>query len=311
MRIVFLGSADFGIPALAMLLKRHEVAAVVTTPKRSAGRGLRLNKSPIGEFAEKEGIAAVFTPESLSDPQFLADIGSVQADCFVVVAFRLLPRVLFSLPQYGTLNIHASLLPAYRGPAPIQRAIEAGATKTGVTIFRIDEGIDTGEILRQVETAISPEETTPELYQRLSLLGVDALESVLLDLAQGRCFPIVQRHELAGKAPKLKKNEGLIDWNLSAAVIYNKIRAFKPFPGTYTFVNGIRLGIDWARPETCDRKAAAAAGTVIKAFGNSFEIQTGSGILHVLAVRPEGRRSMATGDYLRGTSIKEGSRLNE
>lgn len=311
MRIVFLGSADFGIPALAMLLRRHEVAAVVTTPKRCAGRGLRLNNSPIGEFAQKEGIAPVLMPESLSDPQFLADIGSIQADGFVVVAFRLLPRELFSLPRFGTLNIHASLLPAYRGPAPIQRAIEAGATKSGVTVFRIDEGIDTGEILRQVETDIGPEETTPELYERLSMLGVDALEEVLGDLALGRCRPIVQRHELAGKAPKLKKNEGRIDWNLDAAVIFNKIRAFKPFPGTYTMVGGNRLGIDWARPEACDREAAAEAGTVIKAAGDCFLVQTGNGVLHILAVRPEGRRSMTTGDYLRGTSIKEGSRLNE
>lgn len=310
MRIVFLGSADFGIPALTMLLHRHEVAAVVTTPPRCAGRGLRLNTSPIETYARSAGIGTILTPEALADPQFLETLGAIKADGFVVVAFRLLPRILFSLPRFGTLNIHASLLPAFRGPAPIQRAIESGATVSGVTVFRIDDGIDTGEILRQVETPVGAEETTPQLYERLSVLGAEALEAVLNDLEKGTSLPVVQRHELAGKAPKLKKEEGRIDWKCDAKTIFNRIRAFKPFPGTYTVINGHRLCIEWAHPLSIGN-SGLPEGTVLAADNSRFEVQTGNGALGIVTVRPEGRRSMTAGEYLRGTTIKKGSRLDE
>ncbi len=310
MRIVFLGSADFGIPALQALEKEHIVTGIVSKPPRPMGRGLKCADSPVVAFARKENIAPVFTPEALDDPLFIESIRSLKADCFVVVAFRLLPRSVFSLPPFGTLNIHGSLLPAYRGPAPIHRAIEAGETKSGVTVFRIDDGIDTGEILEQAEVTIAPEETTPELYLRLSSLGARCVCSALAALEQGESTSRVQSDTAASKAPKLKKSEAVINWELSAVAIFNKIRAFKPFPGTVTFIDNNRLGIEWALPLT-DCRTHAPAGTVITTAEQSFDVQTSDGVLRVLYVKPEGRRSMTAGDYLRGARLEKGFRFHE
>ncbi|MBN1578617.1 MAG: methionyl-tRNA formyltransferase [Chitinispirillaceae bacterium] len=309
MRIVFLGSADFGIPALRALRQRHSVTGIVSTPPRPGGRGLKLNDSPVAVFARKENITPVYTPESLDDPLFIESLRSLDADCFVVVAFRLLPRRVFAIPPLGTLNIHASLLPSYRGPAPIQRAIEAGAAKSGITVFRIDDGIDTGEILQQAEVAIGPGETTPELSLRLSELGADTLCNVLAALERGDNRPYSQQHAAASKAPKLKKEEAVIDWKLPASVIFNKIRAFKPFPGTYTMIEGNRLGIEWARPlPQCGK--TAPCGTILRTAPDCFEVQTGDGVLRVMSVKPQGRRIMQAGEYLHGSRLRERLRFS-
>ena len=311
MRIVFFGSADFGIPALRHLLEKHEVAAIVSTPPRPSGRGLKLIDSPVVVFARNEPGARipVYTPESLTDPGFIESIRSLETDCFVVVAFRLMPRSVFAIPPLGTVNIHASLLPAYRGPAPIQRAIEAGETKSGVTIFRIDAGIDTGEILEQAEVEIGAEETAPELYERLSTLGADTLCRVLEALERGDSKPHLQQG-VATRAPKLKKEEALINWRLPANVLFNKIRAFKPFPGTYTLINGARLGIEWARPMPREDHQGSC-GMVLRTTPDGFEVQTGEGVLRVESVKPEGRKIMPAGDYLRGAPLKEGFQFRE
>ncbi len=312
MRIIFFGSADFGIPALRSLIQKHEIVAVVSTPPKPAGRGLVLKDSPVVDYACSEiPDVPLYKPESLNDPGFIRKIRLLNVDCFIVVAFRLIPRAVFTIPPLGTLNIHASLLPAYRGPAPIQRAIEAGETKTGITIFRIDDGIDTGEILEQVEVEIGAEETAPELYARLSAIGADTLCRVLDSIEKGICKPRPQRHSAATKAPRLKKEEALIDWRLPANVIFNKVRAFKPFPGTYTLVNGKRLGIEWARPDL-QKETEFPCGTISRIASDCFEVQTGRGILRVESVKPEGRKTISATDYLRGTkTIKEGFRFGE
>jgi methionyl-tRNA formyltransferase len=310
-RIVFLGTADFGIPTLDFLYKKHTIVGVVTTPPRQSGRGRKFTDSPVANHTRTLTGVPVFTPEVLDDPLFVGQLKELAADCFVVVAYRLLPQSIFSLPPLGTINIHASLLPAYRGPAPIHRAIEAGEEVTGVSVFRIDDGIDTGEILRQASLQIGKEETTPELYGRLSHLGVATLDRALQELEEGKCAPQQQDHTKTCRAPKLKKSESLIDWNLSARELFNKIRAFKPFPGTVTLKGATRLGIEWATPIEQTGSAARACGTITSVTGECFNVQTGSGLLRVVSVKPEGKKTMAVSDYLRGTELREGMKFNE
>ncbi|MCX7727615.1 MAG: methionyl-tRNA formyltransferase [Chitinispirillaceae bacterium] len=310
MRIVFMGTAEFGIKPLQSLIKNYKVVGVVSAPLKPAGRGLKLYESPIVKFAKYEKIEPVYTPENLDDPIFLQNLKDLNADCFVVVAFRLLPRSVFTIPSFGTLNIHASLLPAYRGPAPIQRAIEAGETKTGVTIFKIDDGIDTGDILLQQETEIFPEETSVELSGRLSEIGAKLICEAIEALKKGTIVPFKQRGK-DSKAPKLKKSEGKIDWKLSATTIFNKIRAFKPFPGTFTYCKGKKLDIEWGKPLINEIKSGFSPGTIVKVDKEYFDVQTGEGLFRVLSVKPEGRVSMPVTAYLHGTKMVEGFKFDE
>ncbi|MCL2220424.1 MAG: methionyl-tRNA formyltransferase [Chitinispirillia bacterium] len=310
MKIVFMGSAEFGLPALEMLLERHEAAAVVSTPAKPKGRGLKLFDSPVTEFAKSRGIDKVLTPENLLDPEFINQLTSLCADLFVVVAFRILPRDVYSIPRYGTVNIHASLLPRYRGAAPIHRAIEAGESETGVTVFRIDEGVDTGEIILQKKISIHNNETTPELYERLSTMGADALREAIDGLTNGNVSASMQNQSEATRAPKLSRQEGHIDWKLPSTVIFNKIRAFKPFPGTYCFINGKRVNIEWAGPVNVDTADVnTLPGTVLTARGDYMDVQCGHGILRITKVKPEGRPSMDVRAFLLGHSIAQGSVL--
>lgn len=311
MRVVFLGSADFGIPALKRLYTNHQICAVVSTPPKRKGRGLKHVNSPVTEYAQTHMKDIVcLMPERLDSDDLIKKLKSYSADCFVVVAFRLLPYSVFSIPTHGTINIHASLLPHYRGPAPIHRAIEAGEKVTGVSIFRIDEGIDTGEILLQERLYIDEQETTPDLYGRLSLLGADCLEKTLQKLEKSALTPITQNSTVASKAPKLRKEEALINWNLPSNVLFNRIRAFKPFPGTYTILSGKRLGIDWAAPVECQTAGTVDPGTITAVSEDSFDVQSGNGQLRILSVKPEGRKCMSVHDFLNGTTLEKGMKLN-
>jgi methionyl-tRNA formyltransferase len=340
MKIVFMGSAEFGIPAMEMLLGRHGVAAVVSAPARPKGRGLKLFDSPITEWAKGRGIGPVLTPEDLRDPGFIRELSSFRADLFVVVAFKILHRDVYSIPKFGTVNIHASLLPRYRGAAPIHRAIEAGERETGVTIFRIDDGIDTGEIIAQNKISIGDNETTPELYERLSLLGAESLREAIDKLADGNAAPIPQDPAGATRAPKLSRQEGRIDWNLPAVSIFNKIRAFKPFPGTYFFIGGKKINVEWGevvRDEMTDSQCRGGIlppaappvspvssaynggilppvfpvppGTVLTAKGDHIDVQCGGGVLRITKVKPEGRPAMDARAFLAGHNLTEGITL--
>lgn len=303
MRIVFLGSAEFGIPSLEKLVKLHTVVGVVSTPARAQGRGLRFIDSPVTRYAKEHDLKPIITTDDLKSEQLVLSLASLKADLFVVVAFRILPKAIFALPSFGTLNIHASLLPKFRGPAPIQRAIEAGEKETGVSVFRLDEGIDTGEVLLQKRISIGGEETTPELYQRLSVAGSEALLEAIRALENGQINSLKQNDSLASKAPKLKKEEAQIDWKLSSEQIFNKIRAFKPFPGTYTLLKGKRLGIQCA--QKLNGKTGDHAGMVTSVTQDHFDVQCGVGVLRVLKVKPEGRKEMDVRDFLSGTEMSE------
>jgi methionyl-tRNA formyltransferase len=305
MNIVFFGSADFGIPALARLMQAHKVSGVVSTPPKPQGRGLKIVNSPVVTFAREHNLAPIFTPEKLTGREFTDALAQCGADVFIVVAFRILPKSLFSLPRLGTLNIHASLLPKYRGPAPIQRAIEAGEKETGVTVFRIDEGVDTGGILLQKRMTIDPAETSVELGERLSVCGAELCAEALEGLGKGDLRTAPQDGVLASRAPKLSKDEALIDWRLTARAINNKIRAFKPFPGTYTMLDGKRLGIERAEP--VENVSQGGAGTVVAIGESFFDVRCSDGVLRVFQVKPEGRRSMGVHDFLLGNRIAEGA----
>lgn len=308
MKYLFLGTADFGLPALQRMVDLgHECVGVVTNPPKPAGRGLKLKKSPVHLYCEEHGIGPVFTPESLKDPQFHSEMAELGADIFVVVAFSILPEELFSIPPMGTYNIHAALLPKFRGPAPIQRAIETGADKSGVTLFRIDRGVDTGNILTQLSCDISDDDTTITLYERLSNLGADALEDGVNVLDAGNPQYAEQDHTLATKAPLLKKSEALIDWTLPAQTIYNKMRAFKPFPGCFTELNGKRLGVEWS--EYKNDAHDAKPGTVLSVSADGIAVACGEGVLIITEIKPAGKRAMAVADYINGSAIEEGTIL--
>lgn len=307
MRIVFMGSAEFGIPALEKIIEHHELCAVVSTPPRPQGRGLKLLESPVATYARLKRIEKIVTPPDLKSPELFTLLSECGVDIFVVVAFRILPQALFAIPHFGTINVHASLLPQFRGPAPIQRAIEAGAKETGVTIFRIDEGVDTGGILLQKKVAIGPQETTPELYARLSCIGAEALLEALDGVSLGTLSPVIQDASFSSRAPKLLKEEALVDWQQPAEVIFNKIRAFKPFPGTHTFLDNKRLGIVWAC--VYGDGSSKKPGRVSRVTDDFFEVDCGQGSLRVLEVKPEGRRNMSVHDFMLGTKMKEGTWL--
>jgi len=307
MNIVFFGSTDFGIPALARLMQAHKVAAVVSTSPKPQGRGLKTGESPVVTFARRHNLAPIFTPENLNGREFAEALAQCGADVFIVVAFRILSKSLFSLPRLGTLNIHASLLPKYRGPAPIQRAIEAGEKETGVTVFRIDEGVDTGGILLQKRTTIDPAETSLELGGRLSVCGAELCAEALEGLSKGTLRPAPQDGAQASRAPKLVKGEARIDWRLPAPVINNKIRAFKPFPGTYTLLDGKRLGIERAEP--VENVSQGDAGAIVALEDSFFDVRCSEGVLRVFQVKPESRRSMGVHDFLLGNRIAEGTRF--
>lgn len=308
MRIVFLGSADFGLPAFTRILEsKHEVVGVVTTPPKPKGRGLKLAKSPVGLYAESNGITNIMAPENLKDQDFIDSLRSLSADLFVVIAYRILPSEVFNMPKEGTINAHASLLPKFRGPAPIHRAIEAGEQETGVTIFRLDDGIDTGNILSQEKTEIGKDEATPELYRRLSSMAADQIMEAIEQIDSSTVSYQAQDHSLATKAPKLKKSEGEINWDLNATDIYNKIRAFKPFPGTYTFYNSKKIGIERANP--IDEKTSDELGTIVRIDKDSFYVACNNSILQILEVKPEGKKSMPVKAFLNGAKIKYGDKL--
>ncbi len=313
MKIVFLGSADFGIPALSALLNSsHEVVGIVTTPTRKKGRGRKFEDSPICTFAKEHQLGPILKPENLRDHHFIKELTELRADLFVVIAYRILPDEVFSIPPIGTINAHASLLPKYRGPAPIHRTIEQGERETGVTVFRIDAGIDTGNVIITDKTEIGNEETTPALYDRLSAMGSELILKACDLLERNRVSYSTQDDSQASHAPKLKKEEAQIDWHLPAEKIYNKIRAFKPFPGTYTLFEGKRLGIEWAIPrinEKGNKETNQQCGEICSVSDSWFDVVCLNSILRVLEVKPEGKKAMTVQAFLNGTTVNEGIQL--
>jgi methionyl-tRNA formyltransferase len=309
LKIVFFGTTSFGIPVLDTLAKAgHEIAGIVSTPPREKGRGLKIIESDIVLHARKMGYGPILTPQAFTSDQVVSELKNCGADLFIVVAFRILPQEIFSIPSLGTYNIHASLLPRFRGPAPIQRAIAAGETETGVTVFRIDRGIDTGNIVLQKKMRIADDETSPHLSERLSLLGAECIIEAMALIQSNAVMARKQDGSQASTAPKLKKSEGKIDWDRQARDIYNTVRAFNPFPATYSFLDGTRINIEMAVPlDTGD--SAEVPGTVLAVMPEGFDVQCRDSSLRVLRVKPEGKKSMSSRDFALGRHLVKGMKL--
>jgi methionyl-tRNA formyltransferase len=306
MRIVFMGTPDFGIPSLEKLVKsKHEVVGVVTGPDKPRGRGLHLSESPVKKFSKEHNLK-VFTPENLKSDDFFYSLKELAFDLSVVVAFRILPERIFSLPPRGTINLHASLLPKYRGAAPINWALINGETKSGLTIFFIQKKVDTGDLILQKGIDIFPEETFGELHDRMAEMGADLLLETLDLIERGEAKPIKQDDVQATPAPKITPEHCRIDWSKEAVQIKNQIRGLSPIPAAFTWYKGKILKIFKAEA-LGETTFSDGFGEVVESEGKEkIWIKTRKGILNVLEVQPEGKRKMSAEEFVRGYRIKAG-----
>jgi methionyl-tRNA formyltransferase len=308
MRLIFMGTPEAAVPTLSRCLEDgHEVVAVWTQPDRPAGRGKRLHQSPVKEFALSHGLA-VHQPTKIRNREALARFASAEADAAIVVAYgRILPPAFLNTPFQGCINVHFSLLPFYRGAAPVNWAIARGETRTGVTTMQMDEGLDTGSILLQSETGIGEAETAPELMRRLSQTGAELLSETLRRLDQ--LEPHAQDEEKATFAPMLKREDGLIEWALDGVQIERRVRGFQPWPNAFTTLHARRLVI-WRAEALLNFEGDAACGEVVAAQGGELLIACGEKTaLRLLEVQPEGKRRMAARDFLNGAHVQRGERL--
>jgi len=306
-RVLFYGTPDFALPTLEALLAGHEVVGVVTQPDRPAGRGQRLQPSPVKRRAEAAGVP-VLQPARLRDPGWPERLAALGAEVAVVVAFgQILPRPVLDVPRRGSINVHASLLPRYRGAAPIAWAIIRGETETGITTFQMDPGMDTGQILLQARTPIASEETAGELAARLSRLGATVLLETLDRLDW--LTPTPQDHAAATLAPRLKKEDGWLRLDEPARNLVNRIRGCNPWPGGAVMTPGGRLLI-W-RAIVVPDPAATEPGTLMSAGPGTIAVATGTGLLLPIEVQPENRRAMPWDDFLRGARLAPGARFTE
>jgi methionyl-tRNA formyltransferase len=309
MRLIFFGNPEFAVPSLKKLASSsHDVVCAVTSPERPSGRGRKLKAPEVKTAAEQLGLPVVQV-QDLKDASFLEKIARFAVSLFVVVAFRILPVRLFEIPPLGAVNLHASILPKYRGAAPINRAIMAGETLTGVTTFQIRKRVDTGDVLLQHEEPISPDDNFDSLHDRLSLLGADVLLETVDGLEKRTLKPITQDPALASKAPKLQPGEGEIDWSRPAEVINNRIRGLSSTPGAFTYRNGGKLKIFLSKPIEASRPGLEP-GEVVPGSGlDGLVVAGGTGWLRILELQPAGKKRMTADDYLRGYPLVEGEVL--
>ncbi len=308
MRLIFMGTPDFARVSLKKLLEsKHEVLAVVTVPDKPKGRGLKLQPSPVKEFAVANQLP-VFQPESLKDPEFIQTLKNFNADAFVVVAFRILPREVFTIPPKGTINLHASLLPKYRGAAPINWAIINGETETGVTTIFINERVDQGNILLQERVPIGPDMTAGELHDVLADVGADLLVKTLDQLESEGIKPKKQDPSLVSKAPKITKEICHLNFNQSAQQVHNWIRGLSPYPAAFAYWNGKLLKLFRSRPVAAG-DSNAEPGTIVMVMKNAFSVQCASGIIDIFEVQLQGKKKMSVEAFLNGQPLKKGDRL--
>ena len=310
MRIVFMGTPDFAVQSLDALVQAgHIVAAVITQPDRPKGRGNKLAFSEVKTRALKLGLL-VYQPTNVKDAAFLELLKSFEADVIVVVAYgRILPQEILDLPKYGCINVHGSLLPAYRGAAPIQRAVLDGCRESGVTIMQMDAGMDTGDILMQGSVPIGEEDTSGTMFEKLAVLGGELLVKTLDALAEGTLEPRKQAEEQATYAARILKEDEAIDWNKPAHEIFCQIRGLAPAPGAYTMWNGGRLKIWKSRIQ--ERESGKMPGTVVAVGKDSFTVQTGQGCLEILELQPAGKKSMTARDFGNGMGVVPDTHLGE
>lgn len=308
MRIIFMGTPDFSVPTLESLMQsRHEVIAVVTQPDKPKGRGGAVQMPPVKETALKYNIP-VYQPVRAKDPTFVEEMRALKPDAMVVIAFgQILSKELLEVPKYGCINIHASLLPAYRGASPIQWAVINGDRETGITTMMMDAGMDTGDILETAVISLEEKETGGSLFDRLSSMGGELILSTLEKAENGTLVRTPQEHEKATYVKKIPKTLGDIDWTMDAAAIERLIRGLNPWPSAYTHWNGKLLKI-WDA-QVLPSASSAAAGTILMASGSELHVQTGNGILKINSVQLEGKKRMDTAAFLRGYPVEAGCTL--
>ncbi len=309
MRIAFFGSPRFAVPTLERLLgSAHTVVAVVAQPDRPHGRGQRVNAGPVKEVALEHGVP-VLQPDRLKGRDFLQTLESLSPDLGVVAAYgKILPDAVLQLPRLGLINVHASLLPRWRGAAPVQRAIIAGDAVTGVTIMRVVAALDAGPTFASRSRPMADDETAEDVERDLSETGADLLIDVLSQIADGHAAETAQDEGRATYAPRLTKEEGLIDWTQSPAVSHNRVRGLHPWPHAYTFLGSERL-ILLATSTVAENAGAMAPGTVVMAEGDDLRIAAGGGMVRVNRIQAEGRKPMSVRDFLAGHRLAPGQRL--
>lgn len=310
MRIVFMGTPDFAVGSLQALCEsgKHEILAVVTQPDRPKGRGNKLLQTPVKEYALAQGLT-VYQPQKVKTPEFVELLHELQPELIVVAAFgQFLSKEILELPKYGCINVHASLLPKYRGAAPIQYAIIKGEKESGVTIMQMDIGMDTGAMLDKVVVPIAENTTMGELHDVLREQGATLLLQVIDKIAAGTAVAEPQDNEQATYATLLDRSMEHIDWSKTAQEVHNLIRGFNPAPSTFTKLpNGKSLKI-WGSKMT-DKSSAAAAGTVIETGKHSFFVACGEGVLEITEVQPESKKRMPAQVFLNGRGVQEGDLL--
>ena len=309
MNLIFAGTPEFAVPALkALLAAGHTLLAVYTQPDRPAGRGRKLGVSAVKAFALERGLR-VHQPVTLKSEDETATLQALQPDALVVIAYGLiLPKPILSIPRYGCINVHASLLPRWRGAAPIQRAIEAGDTTTGVTIMQMDEGLDTGAMLAKAETPIGDDDTAATLHDRLAELGGRLLVETLARLARGDLTPQAQDNAQASYAAKLKKEEARLDWNTDAGRLARRVRAFNPWPVAHTTLDGQTLRL-WQAHAESGAPAGQPPGSVLAADAEGVRVQCATGVLRITRLQPEGGKVLDARAFLNGRPVPAGTRL--
>ena len=311
MRVIFMGTPDFSVGALKALAENgYEIAGVVTQPDKPRGRGKASAMTPVKEAALELGLT-VYQPARVREQSFMDTVRALNPDVIVVSAFgQIIPKALLELPRYGCVNIHASLLPKYRGAAPIQWAVMDGEPVSGVTIMQMDEGLDTGDMLAKTEVPLEPDETGGSLFDKLSRAGAELLIRTLPALEQGTLTPEKQPLESpTAYARMIRKEDGRIDWNLEAEAIERRIRGLNPWPSAYTELKGKILKI-W-RAEVLPKESGQTPGTVTEAGKGGFCVQTGKGVLRLLEVQLEGKKRMDAQAFLRGFHAAPGMKLEE
>jgi len=309
MRIIYMGTPEFAIPGLKILLENHyTIAAVVTAPDKPRGRGQQISFTPVKELALSHQLL-VLQPQHLKDPGFVSTVVDLAPDLIIVVAFRILPKEIFTIPRYGSFNLHASLLPRYRGAAPINWAIMDGQQETGVTSFLLRETVDTGSILLQARVRIGADETAGELHDKLSLIGAEIVLQTVRLFELGKAHPRPQDDTLATPAPKIFRENCKIEWNNSAERVFDFVRGLSPLPCAWTVHEGRILRIYRSAVVQSTDSPSKVPGTLITVTKNQLVVACAQSALSIIEIQQEGKKRMSIEDFLRGYKLEAGTIL--